>query len=151
MRLTVGDVIRWDPFPYPREGTVKARWFICLGRSSIVSTPVFAHLCTTTTQLHQFEAGGSRANHNIRRFGSKQYKMFDADCALDFEEEPYPITEDVLRKCENDITLRGRLDIDTMRNIYNQFLKSDVISKMIMFEIHESFGRDGITGLKRPR
>jgi hypothetical protein len=51
LHLTVGEVIRWDDFPYPRSGKQKARWFIYLGRSTTLSFPV---LRIFAPQQHNF-------------------------------------------------------------------------------------------------
>lgn len=151
MRLTVGDVIFWDDFPFPRRGFVKARWFIYLGRASVFSTPVFAYLCTTTTQIQHFEPGGSRCNHTYKRFDVRQFPQFDRDCILDFEEEIHDIPESTIERCEAQIEIRGRLDENTMRNIFKQLSRSGLVSAIALRDIIESFNRDGITGLKKSK
>ena len=144
MRLTVGNVIRWDNFPYPRDGNIKPRWFIYLGRASIVAMPVFAYLCTTTTQTRRFEQGNARANHAYKRFNIKQFPMFEQDCILDFDEDLHDVTEDTLETCKDHIEIKGTLDQDTMRSIYKQFARPGVVSKIILLDIRDSYNRDGI-------
>lgn len=151
MCLTVGDVIRWDNFPYPKAGDVKARWFIYLGRTSVLQSPVFAYLCTTTTQIDKFAAGGERANHAYRKFDSKQFSIFETDCILDFDEEIYTVDIAVVERCQHNIETKGKLDVETMRNIYKQFNRPGVLSRITMIDIHESYNRDGIEGLKKPK
>ena len=151
MQFTVGDVIRWDNYPYPKSGDIKARWFIYLGRTSIVSTPVFAYLCTTTTQTAEFAPGQARGNHACRRFEARLFPAFEQDCILDFDEDIHPVTDAMLDSCREQIAVKGRLDKDTMRNIYKQFFRPGVVSRMVMRDIQDSFNRDGITGLKRPK
>ncbi|MBU0767548.1 MAG: hypothetical protein ABIJ25_05525 [Pseudomonadota bacterium] len=151
MHLTVGDVIRWDRFPYPRTGEIKPRWFIYLGRTTVFSTPVFAYLCTTTTNIEEFETGGARCNHASRRFEARLFPAFAQDCILDFDEEIHTVTEDILEGCRKQIDVKGHLAVDTMRNIYKQFFRPGVVSRAVMRDIHESFNRDGITGLKMPK
>lgn len=149
MRLKVGDVIRWNDFPYPKEGEIKPRWFIYLGRSSNITHPIFLYFCTTTTQLQYFNAGGNRAHHTLKRFDVRQFSIFEENCILDYEEGIYDnLTEDKFIKCEANIEMKGSLDSDTMRNIYKQYLKSDICSRKILIDLHESFNQDGITGLK---
>lgn len=150
MHLKVGDVIRWNDFPYQRAGEIKPRWFIYLGRSSIISTPTYLCFCTTTTQLQHFNSGGDRSHHAIKRFDVRQFPMFEENCILDYDEDIYDLPEDKFIMCKANIDIKGSLDSDTMRNIYKQFLKSDVCSKIIMIDIHNSFNQDGITGLRRP-
>ncbi len=150
MQLTVGDVIRWNNFPYPKNGPIKPRWFVYLGRTSIVSTPVFIYLCTTTTQKQHFLPGGSRSQHARRNLDKRQFPFFEDDCILDFDEDLHHVTQDQIEKCIHDIEIRGRLEQDTMRNIYKQFSRPGVVSRMIMLDIHTSFNNDGITNLKKP-
>ena len=151
MHLTVGDVIRWDRFPYPKSGEIKARWFIYLGRTSLLATPVFAYLCTTTTQTAEFAPGQARGNHACRRFEARLFPAFAQDCILDFDEELHTVTEDMLDSCLERIVVKGRLDVETMRNIYKQFFRPGVVSRAVMRDVHDSFNRDGITGLKMPK
>lgn len=151
MHLKVGDVIRWHDFPYPKAGIIKPRWFIYLGRSSTLTPPVFLYFCTTTTQLQHFIVGGDRSNHACRRFDVRQFSIFEEDCILDYDEEIYALLEDKFIKCKTNIEIKGTLDKDTIRNIYKQYLKSDVCSRMLLIDLHESFNRDGITELKRPK
>jgi hypothetical protein len=149
--LKVGDVIRWDDFPYARDGAVKARWFIYLGRTSILATPVFAFLCTTTTQHQHFEPGGDRSHHACKRFDIREFPQFERNCILDYDEDLHEIREDMIDKCRTNIEIKGRLNENTMRNIFKQFARPGVVAHVIMCDIYESFNRDGITGLKKPK
>lgn len=151
MQLSIGDVIRWDFYPYPKTGNIKARWFIYLGRTSAAATPIFAFLCTTTTQTADFEPGGKRANHDIRRFDVSNFKMFEQACVLDFDEEIHTVPQTAVDSRVGQIEHKGRLDKETMRNVYKRFMKSGTISKRVLADIHESFTRDEITGLKKPK
>lgn len=137
-------------YPYPRDGSVKGRWFIYLGKTSIFSTPTFAYLCTTTTQLEHFADGGDRRNHAFKRFDVRQFKMFESDCILDYNEDLHEVPEANIEKCADQIEIKGHLDNDTMRNIYKQFARPGVVSRIVMLDIHDSFNRDGITNLKKP-
>lgn len=151
MHLTVGDVIFWRAFPYPRDEIVKSRWFVYLGKTGHFSTPTFIYLCTTTTQRHHFEPGGLRSNHTFIRFNIRQFPFFESDCIMDLDEELHDIREDMLIANQSQITLRGRLDENTLRNIYNQLRRSDVLSPVMLRDIFDSFNRDNITGLKKPK
>ena len=142
--------MRWDFYPYPKSGEVKPRWFIYLGRTSAMSTPIFAFLCTTTTQVSEFAPGGKRGNHDIRRFDASS-KIFEQPCVLDFDEEIHPVTQVTIDNCQDKIEQKGRLDTETMRSIYNRFMRSGIISKKVLIDMHDSFNRDGITGLKKPK
>lgn len=151
MRLAIGEVIRWDLYPHPADDSeIKPRWFIYLGHSPSLITPVFHYLVTTTTQLSKFEPGGERANHDFRRFDVRQFPMFAKDCILDFDGYLHRVTEDLLVKCSRLIESKGQLDQDTQRNIYKRFLQSGNVSRKIMLDIHDSFNLAGITNLKKP-
>ncbi len=150
--MTVGSVIRWDRFPHPRHGEeVKARWFIYLGCTPPVITPITLYFCTTTTQIEKFERGGSRDSHPCKRFPIRQFPIFEQDCILDYDEDLHPMSRDAYDRCRGNIEVKGRLDENTMRNIYKQYLRPGVVSPRMMKDIHDSFNRDGITGLKMPR
>jgi hypothetical protein len=72
--------------PCQKRG-IKAKWFICLGISSVFLAPVFTCLCTTTTQIEKFESRGSRAGHALKRFDIKNFPVFDRECVIDFDME----------------------------------------------------------------
>jgi hypothetical protein len=46
---------------------------------------------------------------------------------------------------------RGKFDEQTLRMIYKRILKSKFFSKVILRDIHESFNKARITGLKKPK
>ena len=151
MHLTVGDVIRWNDYPYPNDGPEKARWFIYLGRTSIATTPTFAYLCTTTTKREKFNPGGPRSGHAHKIFDVRQFPIFDEDCILDYDEDLHVVSMEDLTRHEYHIEVKGRLDEETLRNIYKQYFRSVVVSKIQMIDIHSSFNLDGIEGLKKPK
>jgi hypothetical protein len=63
--MDIGGVFTWKNYPSQRDGIIKTRWFICLGR--VNDNPLetndnlillLAH--TATTQLHYYGAGEER-------------------------------------------------------------------------------------------
>lgn len=148
--MDVGTVFRWKDFPEPRSGEVKARWFIYLGDSGPFSQVLIAYLCTTTTQIHHFKSGGNRSSHDHHLFQKAPSSPFEEDCILDFDERPHAVAKSTL---ENNpcIEPKGKFDEQTLRMIYNRILKSKFFSKVVLRDIHESFNKAGITGLKRPK
>ncbi len=72
--MRVGTVFRWNNYPYPFNGEAKARWFVYLGRSSSFLTPIFARICTTTTQIHHFNIDGKRKNHAFVKVNDPAHK-----------------------------------------------------------------------------
>jgi len=152
LNLEVGTVFRWDNFPLRRFGSEsKPRWFICLGFSGIFAQVAIIYLSTTTTQLQHFETSGTRRNHSHFIFKTNQHPVFEEDCAVDFDERPYPVNEAKIKSCRNDIIIKGQLNEDTMRMIYKQFLRSRSLSIVELSDIHNSYNKAGILGLKKPK
>lgn len=150
MTLEVGTVFRWNNFPEPRYGAEKkARWFIYLGETGSFSQSVIAHISTTTTKIGDFKEGGSRRSHDHFVFRAKS-SPFEEDCVIDYDDRPFSLQKEKLMN-NPDIEIKGKLDEQTMRMIYNRLLKSNAISKAILWDIHDSFNRTGITGLKKVR
>ena len=145
-----GTVFRWKNFPYPRIGDeIKARWFICLGNTGILLTPIIIHFCTTTTSTDDFKPGGNRASHHYLKFEKKNYPCFDEDCVLDFDELPFTESQDSL-EANKDIEIRGELNKEAMKLIYGKVLKSPYYSPKIKLDIHTSLNQIGIAGLRKP-
>ena len=152
MTLEIGTILRWDNFPLPRYGNeTKSRWFIYIGETGLFSQIAIIYLGTTTTQEDHFQAGGTRSGHSHFKFETRQFPEFEEDCILDFDDPPYPIEKKRFLEKQCDISVKGKLREETMRMIYNQFLRSGSCSKMIMLDIHDSFNKAGITGLKKPK
>lgn len=152
MNLEVGTLLRWDNFPWPRYGTgIKPRWFIYLGDTGPFAQVAFVYLATTTTQIEHFQSGGIRAGHSHFKFETRQFTIFDEDCIIDFDDRPYPIEKVKLLNRQTNLEVKGKLNEQTLRMIYNRFLRSGVLSKMEMLDIHDSFNNAGITGLAKPK
>jgi hypothetical protein len=147
--MKAGTVIKWNKFPYARlGGEKKTRWFICLGDTGKLSDPIFIHLCTTTTNLRDFEPGGKRERHTTCLFRSSK-TSFDEDCILDIDEGPYSITQSEIEN-NADIEVRGEIGEQDMRMVYNRVVRSGHFSKREKMDIHRSFNDAGVTGLKKP-
>jgi hypothetical protein len=148
--LKTGTVFRWKDFPHPKIGNeIKARWFVCLGNTGILSTPIIIHFCTTTTSIDDFKPGGNRASHHYLKLERKNYPCFDADCLLDFDELPFAETQKSLEG-NKDIEIKGELNREAMKLIYGGVLKSPYYSGKMKCDIHASLSEIGITGLRRP-
>lgn len=146
-----GTVFKWNNFPYPRIGDqIKARWFVCLGNTGLLSDPIIVHLCTTTTSLNDFKSGGKRSSHRFLLFEKIRYPCFEEDCILDFDE---PSFSESLKSLETnkDIEIKGELDNQTLKSIYNGISVSKYYSPQILLDIHTSLNQIGITGLKKPK
>jgi len=145
--LKPGTIFRWKNFPYPRIGDeIKARWFVCLGDTGILSTPVIVHFCTTTTSKDDFKPGGRRASHRYLTLEKKRYPFFDEDCILDLDEPPFAEPRETLES-NRDIEIRGELNKETLKLIYEGILRSRYYSARVLLDIHTSLNGIGITGL----
>jgi hypothetical protein len=148
--LRPGTVLLWKNFPFPRkDNIIKPRWFIYLGDTGPLGIPVLVYLCTTTTQLHDFEPGGKRQRHDKHIF-KKGSSVFDQECAVDFDEPPFPIEDSVFKAHTNDIEEKGQLPDDLLRMIYKRISRPGFYSPMIVRDIHNCLNKIGITGLQRP-
>lgn len=152
MNIEIGTVFRWNNFPLPRHGDEeKARWFICVGFSGLFSQIASVYLCTTTTQIESFQSPGIRSTHSHFIFKTNRFPVFDQECAIDFDEPPYLIELTRLTSHQRDIEIKGNLDENTPRMIYKRLLSSKFTSPKILSDLHDSFNKVGITGLKKPR
>jgi len=152
LTFQVGTVFKWEHFPFPRYGDeTKSRWFIYFGETGPFAQIACFYLCTTTTQTDHFQPGGSRAGHTYFKFETKQIPIFEKDCILDFDDPPHSVEKIKLLSMLCDISIKGRLKEETMRMIYNRFLQSGACSKRTLLDIHDSFNREGISGLKKPK
>ena len=150
--MRVGDVIRWSNFPDPRyqQPIGKARWFICLGKSSSITPPAFFYIHTTTTQIQKFQPGGPRENHPHLVFNAGEFG-FEETCIIDFTEDFYSYSESDINRNASNIEIKGKLDNNTLIAIYNKVNESPNIPKATKRIIRESLSLIGITGLKQPK
>ncbi|MGD9576758.1 MAG: hypothetical protein AB7Y74_00750 [Syntrophorhabdus sp.] len=148
--MRAGTIVRWLNFPEPNKGgDIKARWFIYLGKSTSLVSPIFYHFSTTTTQIDDFRNGGKRYGHPFLLFRASD-TPFDQDCIIDFMEQPYHIGEEELTGNTN-IEFTGELSADYLRAIYDRILKSSTFSRKVILDIHDALNNVGITRLKMPK
>jgi hypothetical protein len=149
----IGTVFKWLNFPFTQYGNldIKTRWFIYLGRSSKLNTPVFLYIGTTTSQTQHYDKDGCRSNSNFIRYKAGEFG-FDTDCVLDIDADIYDyITESDFNRYSADHELVSVLPQDQIRRIYNKILQSNFIGKKIKMDIHSSLNLAGITNLKKPK
>ncbi len=148
--MRIGTVIKWNNFKDGRKGNIiKPRWFICLGDSGYFSIPFVIHVSTTTTQISDFQQGGKRYFHAYKLFIASN-TPFEVDCVLDFDEPPFSYSKETVDN-NPDIEIKGVLDDNNLRSIYNNLLKSKSYSRKILLDIHESLNKIGIENLKKPK
>jgi hypothetical protein len=109
------------------------------------------YLCTTTTNLRDFEPGGKREHHTTCLFKTASPDSpFDEDCILDIDEGPYSLPEAQISN-NKDIEIKGKIGEQDMRMIYNRVVRSHRFSNRVKRDIHQSFNDAGITGLRMPK
>ncbi len=82
------------------------------------------------------------------RFERKRFPFFTEDCLLDFDERPFPLSVTAL-ECK-EIEIKGELDNQTLKLIYEGILRSQFYSPRMLLDIHASLNRIGVTGLRKP-
>lgn len=131
----VGQVYRTEQKFTATGADAKQRYFICLGRSSIMDCPIYFFACTTTT-----------------RFENYKYKK---DVCVEFEYSKELFSQPCLICLDNlfdNITISefesykpifiGNIDKIKIQEIKTKLKKAD-ISKMVSKDIFDSFTRDG--------
>ncbi|MBA7658554.1 hypothetical protein ES703_66510 [subsurface metagenome] len=120
-----------------------------MGDTGKIIKPIISYCQTTTTQISDFTLGGNRSKHD--HYILKAHETpFDQDCVIDLHIPPLPFEIIQLEKNE-DIEIKGQLDLNTLKVLYNKILKSRCYSKMEKSDIHTSLNLIGITGLKKPK
>lgn len=145
-----GTVFRWENFPYPRIGSeIKPRWFIYLGDTGPFFSPILAHLCTTTTQIQDFQSGGKRAGHRYLPLQPTN-TPFELEGLIDYDEGLHSCPKKDLSE-NPEIQIKGELDAKILVSIYNGLASSHSISFQVLMDIHTGLNKVGITGLKMPK
>lgn len=155
--MNVGDVFLWDPYPHNTEGEHKARWFVYLGeyRESPDpfddTAPIMIIAPTTTTQLHYYEPGESRAGHPHIRFDPDEGFGFTSECILDLAKEDVVVRKTDFQKQEElgRIEKKGQLTTARLRDIYGKISNSRGYSPKLKHQVRENLSNAGITGLPR--
>jgi hypothetical protein len=145
-----GDVFRWINFPHPKYGGgIKPRWFIYLGDTNPILEPNLVYICTTTTNIQDFQKGGRREFHCHFIF-KKGKHPFDEECLVDFDEDFDAFPKGDLEG-NPDIEPKGPLDVRTLRVIYEGILVSERYSRKNREDIYFSLkGLKGIGSLRKP-
>jgi len=147
--MQLGSVFTWNSFPFREEGKEKNRYFVYFGESHYPDNPVKIFLITTTSRIYHYEEEGARKNHNYYRFEAGSFG-FVKESILDLDSY-YDIDKKDFEERKEDITEKGKLPEDILRNIYYLILQSKNISMKVKQDIHDNYNREGVTGLKKPK
>jgi len=148
--MDIGSVFRWNDYPKQKDGKLKARWFIYLGLSSILSNPQNVFLLPSTTQIELYERGNRRQNHKkIKRFkrGSCGFKS-ESIIDIHFFENNWILGE--FNKYSRDMEVHGKVSNNTLTQLYNFILTDYYIEKIIIVDIRRNLNNIGVINLKKP-
>lgn len=148
--MDIGSVFKWDDYPKQKDGKLKARWFVYLGLSSILSNPQNVFLLPSTTQIELYEKGNRRQNHKkIRRFKSGSCGFEDESIIdIHFFENNWILDE--FNKYSRDMEVKGKISNNILTQLYNFILTDYYIEKIIIVDIRRNLNSIGVFNLKKP-
>jgi hypothetical protein len=146
--MGIGELFYWNNFPYPKNGSIKPRLFILLGKSNIFFPPVVAYLVTFTSQLQHYEPNNSREKNTIVRFKKGEFNL-DMESVIDLDHDIYDFILESDIQNNKDIKIIDQISNEKLKLIYEKLLLTGISNK-IKNDIHDHFNRIGVTGLKKP-
>jgi len=148
--MDIGSVFRWDYYPKQKDGKLKARWFVYLGLSSILSNPQNVFLLPSTTQIELYKKGNRRQNHKkIRRFKNGTCGFEDESIIdIHFFENNWILDE--FNKYSLNMEVKGKISNNILTQLYNFILTDYYIEKIIIVDIRRNLNSIGVFNLKKP-
>jgi len=141
--MRAGTLILWDNYPDQRDGQIKPRYFIYLGK--VDNYPIMANLTYITTQKQYYEEYGDRCSHSILRAAEGRFNL-PKDSIIDFD---MLVSHDHATFDEDDnISALYEFTDQEIRSILWEKVKSSKISKIVKRDIREAFSFIGVTGLR---
>jgi len=149
--MNPGDVVRWESYPFQKEGIAKPRWLICMGSMKIFGQERQFFLTTTTTKTTYYEPGGKRETNPKYVIKKAAVSFFEMDCLVDFlMNEPRQFPESALTKHQQFIEFKGKMPNEPMRELFNALVRADVVNKKMLQILRQSLLDTGYTGLAKP-
>lgn len=146
--MDIGTVFIWRNYPFAVAGKIKDRWFLYLGtHKEDPFSEIFLLIPTATTQLHHFELGGRRAGHSFVYIRAKDGYGFEADCAIDFDEVFYDISERVFTQYDSkgDIVVKGKIaDAPMLKRICNAIQRARDVDQCIKRSVKNNLKSIGV-------
>lgn len=123
--MIIGDVFRWNNFPYPHNGLIKTRWFIFLGDSCNLNGNIgLAFLISPTKKINQHISKYShRSDYSYMIFNTNDYG-FRIDCLIDNMTGFYDTIYNNELSGNRDIRITENIDNSKLKIIYNDVLKN---------------------------
>ncbi len=153
-----GLVLLWNAYETPDDlnSVIKPFWFLLLGDTGRIQSPLGLFFAKATTQLHYYAPGGLRSTNIVYRFSDYLSYGFTQECLIDFS---YPPIEKEASHVRNkiqsgQIILKGTLEQGKLKAIYDLIIRSRMYSNIQKNHIKNSLNREGINGLpahRRPR
>jgi hypothetical protein len=147
--MEAGEVFYWVDFPLQNDGELKNRYFLYLGHSSIVDTPIVVNLITTTTQLDYYKQGGRRANNHVFHVDKGKYPFFSMDCLLDLSIGYQHTCQSVLDNAQTNVL--GKLEYHDLSMIFNKLVDAESVPPKRLREIRQRLEEVGCKNLKSVR
>ena len=134
--MVPGDVLRWKEFELKRgTGPDKPRWFVFMGDNGKFVCPAVLFLLTSTTQMHYYKEGESRAGRHIVKFEATPASPFSEDCVLDVEHDHYELSREHFDACKDSIESIGRISEKKLLEIWHVIEKSQSFSPKVKKDI----------------
>ncbi len=88
--LKPGQILLWNDFETPDDPNsgIKPFWFLFLGDTGVIQSPLWLFFAKATTQLHYYGFGGSRSTNIVYRFSDYLSYGFTQECLVDFSYPP---------------------------------------------------------------
>jgi len=115
-----------------------------IGCTNIFNIPIQYYFVTTTRQKTRIITSKDGCSLLTNR-----YPFFTSDCYIDYEERPHTILQSKVEG-NSDIEKVGKLEEETLKEIYSGITKSSRYSFQVRLDIYHSFDRDGVTDLEKP-
>lgn len=134
--LSAGDIFTWDDFPYQNDEVIKLRYFVFLGRTSIMATPFLFYMRTTTTK--------AKPGLICVEFYKSEIPCFAEDCRIsfDFRMDSYP--SDTMDMYSGNIECIGKLPVNKANELINKIDRNDrYTAPIVVREIKECFRKSG--------
>lgn len=146
--MEIGCIFKWKDFPYQKDGIIKDRYFIFMGRTSIFSLTTDYYLFTLTAELNYYEKNSKRSNNLFILIKKGNYRLPE-DSIIDIDVGLHTIQENKILN-NNKIINLGQISEELIRKIYNFVIITKYISKKVRIDIYDSLNKSGIYGLKKP-
>ncbi|MCX6383160.1 MAG: hypothetical protein NTV16_01535 [Actinobacteria bacterium] len=147
--MDIGCIFKWNKFPYQKDGVIKDRYFIYLGKTPIFSITCEYHLFTTTHELQYYNDNGNRVKNKFIRLKKDEFKL-PLESVLDLDVGLHSISENKIIDNKN-IEILDYASEEFIKRVYVLILESGFISTVVKMDIYETLNRNGIFGLEKPK